>query len=105
VDQRGYPRVDGAAQDIGAVEGVVIPPPQSVVSNLTFLSNNACRFSFTNQSNTPFTVFCATSLVTPLNLWSNLGQASEIPAGSGHFEFTDSKMTGYPQRYYKVRWQ
>lgn len=105
VDQRGFPRVVGAGQDIGAVEGVVIPPPPCVISNLNFLSNNVFQFSFTNQNNISFTIFCTTNLAAPLNLWSNLGQAVENPAGSGNFEFTDRQMTNYPQRYYKVRWQ
>ena len=34
--------------------------------------------------------------------WSNLGPATEIPPGSGQFQFTDHQATNHPQRFYRV---
>jgi hypothetical protein len=104
-DQRGpgFPRVVGAAVDIGAVE------VQSVVASTPFLitgdhlTNGTFGFSFTNVSGAGFTILATTNISLPLSNWSNLGAATESPLGSGHYQFTDPQTGSSAQRFYLVR--
>jgi hypothetical protein len=104
-DQRGpgFPRVVGAAVDIGAVEVQVIiaPGPSLIVGESR--TNGVLGFSFTNISGASFTVFGTTNLALPLNTWSNVGPAMESPVGSGRYQFADPYATNYARRFYRVR--
>ena len=103
-DQRGpgFPRIVGAAVDIGAVE------VQSVVASTPFLitgerlTNSTFGFSFTNVSGASFTVYATTNIALPLSNWSSLGSAVESPLGSGHYQFTDPQAGTSAQRFYEV---
>jgi hypothetical protein len=101
-DQRGYPRVAGAAVDIGAVEGVYEanyagPGP---LKHVTRLGNGSFQFSFTNYTDMSLTVEASTNLSLPFAQWSNVGTPVESPAGT--FTFTDPQATNSPQRFYRV---
>ncbi len=102
VDQRGYPRIVSSYADIGAVEGVFSP-------NVSLLSSNGVtlsfQFPFTNLSGRSFSILSSTNVASPLNTWSNVGTAIEIPSGSGQFQFTDPQATTDPTRFYGVKAQ
>jgi N-acetylneuraminic acid mutarotase len=74
------------------------------IVNPTRLSDGSFQFRFSNPSGPTYRVLASTILTAPLNTWSNLGAATEAPAGSGQFQFTDSMATNYPQRFYRVSW-
>jgi len=104
-DQRGpgFPRVVGAAVDIGALEVQVIlasSPPRLTGEGTT---NGVFGFGFTNFPGASFTIFAATNLAAPANVWSNLGPAVESPTGSGNYQFIDPYVTNFAQRFYHVR--
>jgi predicted outer membrane repeat protein len=99
-DQRGYPRVLGAAPEIGAVEGV-FNPTMSLV-NPVHLGNGAFQFGFSNLDGASFFIRATTNLALPLQSWTVLGSAVETSAGSGQFQFTDLQSTNYPFRFYRV---
>ena len=50
-----------------------------------------------------YAVLANPNVTLPLNLWSNLGLAAEVPPGSGQFRFTDLQATNYPRRFYQVQ--
>jgi hypothetical protein len=104
-DQRGlgFPRVVGAAVDIGALEVQVILATSS--PHLTNLgrTNGIFGFGFTNFAGASFTVFATTNVSLPANAWSNIGPAVETPIGSGQYRFSDSSATNFTRRFYRVR--
>ena len=101
-DQRGFPRIVGLYADIGAVEGVYNPAGPGILTGMNRAANGPASFTFTNSTDMSFTVLATTNVAWPLNLWSNLGSVVESPAGSGHYQFTDSSGTNSPQRFYRV---
>ena len=101
-DQRGFPRVLGAAPDIGAVEGVYVAnyAGPGLLKNAAKLGDGSFQFSFTNQTDMSLTVWASTNVALPFAQWSNLGAPVESPAGT--FTFTDTQATNRPQRFYRV---
>jgi hypothetical protein len=67
------------------------------------LPNGSFQFGFTNQPNASFRVFAATNIDQPWSGWAVIGFATESPASSGQFQFTDLQATNYPHRFYRVR--
>jgi hypothetical protein len=102
-DQRGFPRVVNGRVDIGAVEGGYSAAGPGALIGLKPEGNGAPTFSFTNYTGMSFTVLATTNLDLPLALWSNLGPAIEIPAGSGYYQCIDPQATNHPARFYSVR--
>ncbi len=100
-DQRGYPRIAGAHVDIGAVEGVYVASLGKLI-NVTRLSGGSIQFSFTNLTDANLPVLATTNFSLPFNEWTQIGFATENPAGSGQYQFTDSAATNYPHRFYQV---
>lgn len=101
-DQRNYPRLAGAHMDIGAVEGVYNTNGPGKIKTITHLGNGSVQFSFTNVTDAVFPVLAATNVSLSLGNWTQIGFATESPAGSGQFPFTDTQATNYPQRYYRI---
>jgi hypothetical protein len=66
------------------------------------LGDGSFQFGFSNPSGPGYRVLASTDVAAPLNIWSNLGPATETPPGSGQFQFTDHQATNYPQRFYRV---
>ncbi len=66
------------------------------------LGDGSFRFGFINASGPSYSVLASTNLAAPVNAWSNLGPATEMPADSGLFQFTDHQASNYPQRFYRV---
>lgn len=101
-DQRGAPRLAGLHVDIGAAEGIYNAAGAGVLTGATVLGNGSFQFNFTNYEDMNFRVFASTDITLPMNLWSNLGPAVAISAGSGQFQFTDAGATNSQQRFYRV---
>ncbi len=102
-DQRGFPRPLGLAPDIGAVEGVYVANGPGLLTRATRGGNGSSRFSFTNYTDTSFTVLFTSNPRLPMNLWSNLGAALETPVGSGQFQFADPQARTNAACFYRVR--
>jgi len=100
-DQRGFARVVNGTVDIGAVEGVFNPDFELV--SPTALGDGTFQFSFTNLSGASFTVVATTNVALPTTNWLFIGPATEVPPGSGTFQFIDPEATNYSQRFYSVR--
>ena len=88
---------------IGADELQHISNIPSELTDAMQVGNGAIGFNFTNISGASFTVFSSTNAALPMNQWINLGYASEIPSGSGQYQFTDLQATNNVQRFYRVR--
>ncbi len=56
------------------------------------LGNGALQLNFTNQSGASFRVLARTDVSVPLSAWTRTGFATETPASSGLFLFTDKPL-------------
>jgi hypothetical protein len=102
-DQRGYPRPASAAADIGAVEGIYNAAGPGNITSISRLGNGSVRINFTNLADASFPVFATTNISEPSSNWTQIGFATESPAGSGQFPFTDTRAPNSPRRFYRVR--
>jgi hypothetical protein len=100
-DQRGLARLAGAHVDIGAVEGVFNPGFGLV--NLARLGDGSFQFNFENLAGASFSVFATPNISLPLNQWTMIGFAVEIPVGSGQFQFIDPQAAENATRFYRAR--
>ena len=66
------------------------------------LGADGVQFAFTNQPGASFTVYATTNLDLLLAQWTQLGIATELPAGSGLYHFTDPQATNHLHRFYVV---
>ncbi len=66
------------------------------------LGDGSFQFGFINGSGPSYSVLASTNLSATVNTWTNLGAATEMPVGSGLFQFTDHQAPNYPQRFYRV---
>lgn len=92
----------GLLPDIGAVEGAFVPAGTTRLVGPTFPGNGSVQLTFTSTSGAIFTVLGTNDLSLPLNMWSNLGYALEMPPGSGQFHFSEPQAANEPQRFYTV---
>jgi hypothetical protein len=73
------------------------------IINPARLGDGSFQFHFHgNLGSTNYRVLASPNAAAPINTWSNLGPATETPAGSGQFQFTDRQATNYPRRFYRV---
>lgn len=105
-DQRGYPRTSGNAVDIGSVELQVVPgiSPPALVNPVWSDAggSRSFQFTFTNVTAADFTVLTSTDVALPLNNWTPIGYAVEMPANSGNYQFINVPATDEPQRFFGV---
>jgi hypothetical protein len=66
------------------------------------LGDGSFQFGFISGSGPSYSVLASANLSATVNTWTNLGAATEMPAGSGLFQFTDPQAPNYPQRFYRV---
>ena len=66
------------------------------------LGDGSFQFGFIDGSGPSYSVLASPNLSAHMNLWTNLGAATEMPAGSGLFQFSDHQASNYPQRFYRV---
>jgi len=76
-----------------------VPDPLSP----TLLGDGRMKISFTGQAgrSVTYSVLATTNLSSP---WTPAGAAIESLAVAGHFQFTDSQSTNFPNRFYRVCW-
>ena len=98
-DQRGYARLSGAHEDIGAVEAQVPPANLRPVLQFSRAPGGVLNFAFTSISNGDFTILTSTNLALPAHQWEILGTPSQMLPGS--YNFTDS-ITTNKARFYRV---
>jgi hypothetical protein len=102
-DQRGLPRVVNGIVDVGAVEvqAASVTPPR--ITGAEILGDGTFQLSFSNLSGASFQVLASTNIASPTSTWLTIGPATEMPPGSGLFEFTDTDATNLPHRFYGVK--
>jgi N-acetylneuraminic acid mutarotase len=71
-------------------------------NNPIILGDGSFQFGFINASGPSYSVLASPDAGAPMNSWLNLGAATEMPVGSGLFQFTDPQAPNYPQRFYRV---
>ena len=78
--------------------------PAPIHSNLggVTLSGGKLTFSFTNVTGLSFSVLATNDLTAPIARWPVVGQATESPAGSGTYYYTNAAATDV-QQYYILR--
>jgi autotransporter-associated beta strand protein len=94
-----------ATNSIGTNNGVdltftTLPIYQVAVTGPT-KTGNSFQLSFTNSTGAALTVYATTNVSLPLSQWTSLGRATESPAGSGSYSFTDAQATS-AMRFYRL---
>jgi len=80
---------------------VATDPP--VLTGLTRLGDGPFQFSFASLTGAGFSVFATTNVALPTTNWTYIGAATEVPPGSGTFQFSDPNATNYTRRFYSVK--
>lgn len=81
------------------------PPAAPVLQDGVAAGTNLFQIAFTNLPNYSFTVRGTTNLSLAATNWPVLGQAVDLPAGSGAYQFIDNGgMTNSPVQFYRVTW-
>jgi hypothetical protein len=93
VDQRGIPRPQGLAPDIGAFEFQYATP---VLVRMAVQSGTNCSLKLCGLRGGIYTLQASTNLVN----WVNV--ATNMAGTSGVFEFTESGAARCPRRFYRV---
>lgn len=83
--------------------GFNIPAP--IQSNLggVALSGGKLKFTFTNATGLSFSILATNNLTAPKANWPVIGNATESPAGSGNYQFTNSTPTTNGSLFYLLR--
>jgi hypothetical protein len=103
-DQRGESRLAGAHVDTGAVEGLYNASGPGKIKSLSRTVDGSIQLGFTNLTDERFLVLATTNLSLGLSNWTQLGLATESPAGSGNFQFTDPQAAAnFARRFYLLR--
>jgi hypothetical protein len=78
--------------------------PAPILANLggVTLPGGKFKFSFTNATGLSFSVLATNNLAAPRASWPVVGQATESPAGSGNYQYTNSTPTN-SQLFYMIR--
>lgn len=101
----GQGNTGGAVSYIRTTPGSGPPPATApTITATTIATDGSFRFTFTNAAGNTFTVLGTTNIALPIADWNVLGTATEIPAGSGMYQFVDAGAgTNLNQRHYIVR--
>ena len=84
----------------------------SVVQNIALLqpvlgsvaiNGGRMSFSFTSATGQNFSVLGTNDVTAPLNTWPVIGTATEMPPGSGQYEFADPNGATNGSRFYILR--
>jgi hypothetical protein len=67
------------------------------------LSGGQFNFTFTSASGLSFAVLATNNLAAPRSTWPVVGTATESPASSGHYQFSDPSPATNGQTYYRLR--
>ena len=101
-----YTMTDPGAEFV--VTPAVTPPPPPAPPALrgsALAGNGSFHLSFTNTPGYTFTILGTTNLSLAMTNWTVLGQVTDVPPGSGSYQFVDSgAATNQTHRYYRVSW-
>jgi len=87
------------------VTPAVAPPPPPALKGLVSAGNGSFRFSFTNAPGYTFTVLGTTNLFLAVTNWTVVGLVTDMPPGSGSYQFTDAGAgTNRLPWFYRVSW-
>ena len=92
----------GGGTNYSSVASAELYEPGVSRPNPVKLGDGSFQFSFIKGSGPSYSVLANTNLFATVNTWTNLGTATEMPVGSGLFQFTDHLAPNYPQRFYRV---
>ena len=67
-----------------------IPAPILPALGSISLANGKFSFAFTNATGLNYSVLATNNVSAPLSTWPAIGAATESPAGSGNYQFTNS---------------
>ena len=98
-EQHYSPLASAELYDPGAASGPTAQP--TTLTNARILPNGSLRFAFTNTPGATFSVLTTTLPTLPTSEWMVMAGVAEI--SPGHFLFSDTQATNFPQRYYRVR--
>ena len=73
--------------------------PTLQVGGSSYNPNGVFKLSFTNATGFSCSVLSTNNLTAPVATWPVVGQAVEVPAGSGHYQYTNSAATNHHQFY------
>jgi hypothetical protein len=91
----------GSVTSDGASLKVIVPP---ALTSPGRGAGGPFQFVFTNAPGAAFRVLATTNPALALSRWTNLGLATETPAGSGSYQFTDVSATNFSRRYFRAMW-
>jgi hypothetical protein len=77
-----------------------IPAPIHSLLKGSQVTGGAFTFTFTNITGLSFSVHATNNLLVPISAWPLIGAATESPAGSGHYHFSDPNMATNSDIYY-----
>jgi hypothetical protein len=77
-----------------------IPAPIRSLLKGSQVSGGAFTFTFTNITGLSFSVHATNNLLVPISAWPLIGPATESPAGSGHYHFSDPSLATNSDVYY-----
>jgi CSLREA domain-containing protein len=102
-DQRGLPRVVNGIVDVGAVEVQLASSAPFQITGAQMLGDGTFQLTFSNLTGASFQVLATTNIALPTSNWPTIGPATEMPPGSGQFQFTDPEAINLLQRFYRVK--
>jgi len=89
-------------QSTSSIVNITVPvPTPPILTGANTPPDGSFQFGFTNKPGALFGVLATTDLSQPRTNWTALGGVTEI--APGQFQFTDTQVTNYPQRFYSVR--
>jgi hypothetical protein len=98
-DQFSYTIGDGnGGFGTGLVTIVVTPPPTSNITGATLNGDGSVALKFSGVPGYTYRVMGTTNLAPPVN-WQPIG--TNLAALDGSWQFTDTGVTNYPQRFYR----
>ena len=88
----------------GATSSVFnIPAPINSLLGGVGVAAGRLGFTFTNISGLSYSVLATNDLSAPVATWPVIGTATESPAGSGHYQFTDPNPATSNNLFYYLR--
>jgi len=98
-----YSMSDAGAEFVVTQTGT--PPPPPVLNGLAVTGDGSFHLSFTNMPGYTFTILGTTNLSLAMTDWTVMGQVTDMPPGSGSYQFVDSgAVTNPTPRYYRASW-
>lgn len=86
--------------DDSVVQNLIVQPP---TLGAISLNGGGMTFDFTNGTGLSFSVLATNDITAPIATWPVVGTATENPAGSGHYQFSDPNPATNSTMFYMIR--